>query len=272
MSVDEAFRELGKKGEGALIAYVTGGDPTPKHTQKIVEALVNGGVDIIEIGVPFSDPIADGPIIQAADNRALEAGTTPYVLFDIIKKTKRTIDVPIVLLTYYNILYKIGVKNFLDDASKHGVDGLIIPDLPIEEAEEYWEIAEKFGVNTIFLATPSTSIKRLTDILEFTSGFLYLVSLFGVTGIRDRIAQFTSQTIKKIHPYTVKSIPLAVGFGISKPEHVSSVICCGAEGAIVGSAFVRIIENNLNNSNRLIDDIAILARNLKAATLRKCSH
>ncbi len=267
MSIDETFRELGKKNEGALIAYVTGGDPTPRHTQKIVEALVNGGTDIVEIGIPFSDPIADGPTIQAADNRALEAGTTPYGLFDIIKKTKRTVDVPIVLLSYYNILYKMGVRNFLDNASKNGVDGLIIPDLPIEEAQEYREIAEKFGVNTIFLATPSTSIKRLTDIFEFTSGFLYLVSLFGVTGIKDSVAQLTSRTIKKLHPYTVKSIPLAVGFGISKPEHVSSVIDCGAEGAIVGSAFVRIVENNLDNSSRLIDNITILARNLKAATL-----
>ncbi len=267
MSIDEAFRELRKKSEGALIAYITGGDPTPKYTPRIIEALVKGGADIIEIGIPFSDPIADGPTIQASDTRALKAGTTPHIIFDIVKETKKRVDVPIALLTYYNVLFRMGVKVFLDNASRHGVDGLVIPDLPIEEAEEYKEITKEYGVDTIFLVTPSTSIRRLTNVLEFTSGFLYLVSIFGVTGMRDRIAKFTIQTIERFHPYTVKAVPLAVGFGISKPEHVSSVIGCGAEGAIVGSAFVKIVENNLGDSERLTDEVSVLAENLKAATL-----
>jgi len=269
MSIGETFRESKKHGEGALIAYITGGDPAPKHTPQIVEALVESGADIIEIGVPFSDPIADGATIQAADNRALNAGTTPHIIFDIVKETKKKVDAPIALLSYYNILFKMGIKNFLENAGKHAVDGLIIPDLPIEEAGEYREIAEKQGINTIFLATPSTSISRLTDILDFTSGFLYLVSVFGVTGTRDRIAQLTTQTIKRFRPYTVRTAPLAVGFGISKPDHVSSVISCGADGAIVGSAFVKIIEDNLDNSTRLMDEISVFAQKLKAATLRK---
>ncbi|MEM2088445.1 MAG: tryptophan synthase subunit alpha [Thermoproteota archaeon] len=269
MSIDATFRELKKRDEGALIAYVTGGDPLPKYTSRIVEALVKGGADIVEIGIPFSDPIADGPTIQAADNRALNAGTTPYTIFDIVEETKKKVDAPIVLLTYYNILFKMGVKNFLEKASKHGVDGLIVADLPIEEAGEYREAAEKQGVDTIFLATPSTPINRLTDILGFTSGFLYLVSVFGVTGAREQVAQLTTHTIKRIHPYTVKAVPLAVGFGISKPEHVSSVIACGAEGAIVGSAFVKIIENNLNNSAEFISKISMLAEKMKTATTRR---
>ncbi len=269
MSIDETFRGLRKRGEGGLVAYVTGGDPAPKYTPKIVEALIEGGVDIVEIGVPFSDPIADGPTIQAADNRALNASTTPHAVLDIVKEAKRVVDTPIALLTYYNIPFKMGVNNFLENASRHGVDGLIIPDLPIEEAGEYKDNAKKQGINTIFLATPSTSINRLTDILSFTSGFLYLVSVFGVTGTRDRVARLTANTIERVHPYTSKAVPLAVGFGISKPEHVSSVIGCGAEGAIVGSAFVKIVENNLDNSVKLMDDVSTFAEKLKAATLRR---
>lgn len=267
MSIDETFRGLERRGEGALIAYITGGDPAPKYTSKIVEALVNGGADLIEIGVPFSDPIADGPIIQAADNRALNAGTTPHTIIEIVEETKKRVDVPIILLSYYNILFKAGLENFMKDISKHGVDGLIIPDLPIEEAEEYRETAEKQGINTIFLVTPSTSISRLKAILGFTSGFLYLVSVFGVTGARDQVAQLTTQTIRRFHPYTVKSVPLAVGFGISKPEHVSTIIGCGAEGAIVGSAFVEIVEGNLGKPARMVKEISVLAEKLKAATI-----
>lgn len=269
MSIDETFRGLERRGEGALIAYITGGDPAPKYTPKIVEALVKGGADIIEIGVPFSDPIADGPIIQAADSRALNAGTTPHTILEIVEETKKRVDIPIVLLSYYNILFKAGLENFMKDASKHGVDGLIIPDLPIEEAEEYKETAEKQGIDTIFLATPSTSISRLKAILSFTSGFLYLVSVFGVTGTRDQIAQLTTKTIRRLHPYTVKTIPLAVGFGISKPEHVRSIIGCGAEGAIVGSAFVKIIENNLDRPPMMLENLSVLAEKLKAATIQK---
>ena len=268
MSISEVFRKLKKQGEGALIAYITGGDPALKYTLKIVEALIEGGADILEIGVPFSDPIADGSVIQAADCRALNAGTTPNTIFSIVKETKKMADVPIALLTYYNILFRMGVRNFLERARENGVDGLIIPDLPIEEAKEYKEIAEKQGVDTIFLATPSTSVNRLAEILDSTTGFLYLVSVFGVTGVRDQMAELTTQTIKRIHPYTVEAIPLAVGFGISKPEHVKAVIGCGAEGAIVGSAFVKIVEDNLGKPSKIISDITTLAEKLKAATVK----
>lgn len=269
MSISEVFRKLRKRGEGALITYITGGDPAPKYTLRIIKALIEGGADILEIGVPFSDPIADGPVIQAADCRALNAGTTPHTIFGIVKEAKKTADIPIVLLTYYNILFRMGVRNFLERAKGSGVDGLIIPDLPIEEAEEYREIAEKQGVDTIFLATPSTSVSRLAEILNSTTGFLYLVSVFGVTGARDQIAELTTQTIKRIHPHTVEAIPLAVGFGISKPEHVKAMIMCGAEGAIVGSAFVKIVEDNLGEPPKIISGITALAEKLKAATVKQ---
>ncbi len=267
--ISDVFRKLKKRSEGALIAYITGGDPTPKYTPKLAKALFNSGVDILEIGVPFSDPIADGPTIQAADCRALNSGTTPPIIFNIVEETKKLVDMPITLLTYYNILFKMGVEDFLEKASRHGVDGLIIPDLPIEEAEEYRENAEKHGIDTIFLVTPLTSLGRLKDILVYTSGFLYLVSIFGVTGTRDNMSQLTTKTIRRIHPYTAKTVPLAVGFGISKPEHVSSIISCGAEGAIVGSAFVETVEKNLDRPNEMIKELSILAEKLKAATLPK---
>ncbi|MGB6681064.1 MAG: tryptophan synthase subunit alpha [Candidatus Bathyarchaeia archaeon] len=269
MRIGESFRELQKRGEGALIGYMTGGDPSPKISQKIIETIAKEGADIIEIGIPFSDPIADGPTIQAAANRSLNAGTTPQSIFDIVKEIKNRIEIPIALMTYYNVLFKMGVQNFLKKASEHRVDGLIIPDLPIEEATEYRELAEKQGIDTIFLATPSTSPNRLKDVLEYTSGFLYLISIYGVTGKRDDVSQLTIQSIKRIKPYTAGTIPLAVGFGLHKPEHISSIIGSGADGAIVGSALVKIVENNLNDSIKLIEQISTLTRNLKSATLLK---
>jgi tryptophan synthase alpha chain len=264
--ISEAFQESVKHRNGALIAYITGGDPSPKYTSRIVEAIVEGGADIVEIGVPFSDPIADGPVIQAANNRSIKAGTTPNTILDIVKETKKKVDVPIALLTYYNILFKRGVKRFLKEAGRHGVDGIIIPDLPIEEAEEYRGMAEKLGLNTIFLATPSTSKYRLKDILGFTSGFLYLISVFGVTGMRGQLTQLTTQTIMRLKQYTAKIVPLAVGFGISRPEHVSSVLSCGADGAIVGSAFVKIVESNLSSPHRLLEHVKVFTQKLRSAT------
>ena len=269
MSINETFRELKKRDEGCLIAYVTGGDPLPKYTPKIAEALVKGGADIIEIGIPFSDPIADGPTIQAAYNRALSVGTTPNTIFNIVKKTKKRIDVPIILLTYYNIIFKMGVNNFLEKAREYDIDGLIIPDLPIEEAADYKDCAEKTGINTIFLATPSTSMTRLKHILDYASGFLYLVSVFGVTGVRDDLVKITTDTIKKFKSRVIEYLPIAVGFGLSKPEHLRTVIDCGAEGAIVGSAFVKIIESNLDNSIRMMGQISLFAKELKNATIKR---
>jgi len=269
MSISKVFNELEKRNEGALIAYVTGGDPSPKYTPKIVEALVEGGADIIEIGIPFSDPIADGPVIQASDVRALNAGTTPNTVFEIVREVKKTVDVPIALLTYYNIIFRKGIRRFLEDASKSGVDGLIVVDLPVEEAEEYKNYAEKNGIDTIFLAAPSTSLNRLEKILRMTSGFLYLVSVFGVTGMRERVAQLTMQTLRKIRPYTVNRIPLVAGFGISKPEHIRSVISCGADGAIVGSAFVKLIGDKYGNFNSLLEELAAYAKTMKLAAKPK---
>jgi len=262
----KVFKRLKAQGDGALIGYVTAGDPKPELTPKIAEALVKGGVDIIELGVPFSDPIADGPTIQAASVRALQAGTTPKMVLGIAGEIKRKQSVPVVILTYFNPVFRMGVENFFRMAKSFGVDGVVVPDLPVEEAEAYREAAETCGVDTIFLAAPSTSNERLGKIVACTSGFLYVVSHFGVTGAREALEDSTVQLIKRITPFTKEKLPLAVGFGVSKPEHAKRIIDAGADGVIVGSAFVNIIQKRQNDVDRMLEELEGAARKLKNAT------
>lgn len=264
--IKKTFQNLKERSEGSLIAYITAGDPKPKHTPKIVEALIKGGADIVELGIPFSDPIADGPTIQAAIVRALKAGTTPKMTLEMAQEIGEKHNVPIVLLTYYNPIFRMGLKNFFSSAKTCHVDGVIVPDLPIEEASEYKKVSESYEIDTIFFATPDTSIERLQKIIDYSSGFLYLVSIFGVTGAREKVQDLTIQQIKKFLPYTKGRIPLAVGFGISKPEHVKTVIGSGADGAIVGSAFVDIVQKNQGNIPKIFKEIEGYAHKLKEAT------
>jgi tryptophan synthase alpha chain len=263
--IEKVFRRLKAHGNGALIGYVTGGDPEPKCTALIAEALINGGVDILELGIPFSDPIADGPTIQAASVRALKAGTMPTMVLGMAREIRRKHSVPLVILTYYNPVFRMGLEKFFRLAKNCMVDGLVVPDLPVEEAEDYKKVAETCGIDTIFLAAPSTSIQRLCKIVECTSGFLYLVSHFGVTGERDAIEDSTVQLIKKVLPYTSGRVPLAVGFGVSKPEHARRIIENGADGVIVGSAFVSIVQRNQDNVGKMLEEIEETARKLKEA-------
>ena len=261
-----AFQRLKEQGEGALIGYVTAGDPHPELTPRIAEALVKGGVDIVELGVPFSDPIADGPTIQAASVRALQAGTTPKMVLSIAGEIKRKEGVPVVLLTYFNPVFHMGVEKFFRLAKSFGVDGVVVPDLPVEEAEDYREAAESCGVDTIFLAAPSTSNERLGKIVACTSGFLYVVSHFGVTGARETVEDSTVQLIKRVLAFTKGRVPLAVGFGVSKPEHAKRIIEAGADGVIVGSAFVNIIQKRQKNVDEMLEELEGAARKLKKAT------
>ena len=263
------FQRLKEQGDGALIGYVTAGDPHPELTPRIAEALVKGGVDIIELGVPFSDPIADGPTIQAASVRALQEGTTPKMVLSIAGEIKRKEGVPVVLLTYFNPVFRMGVEKFFRLAKSFGVDGVVIPDLPVEEAEAYRQVAGNCGVDTIFLAAPSTSSERLSKIVACTSGFLYVVSHFGVTGTRHTVEESTIRLIKRVLTYTCGRVPLAVGFGVSKPEHAKRIIEAGASGVIVGSAFVNIVQKHQGDIGRMLDDLEVAARELKNATRRK---
>jgi len=266
-AIEQVFYNLHRRNEGAFIPYVTGGDPKPMYTSRIVEALIKGGADIVELGIPFSDPIADGPTIQAATVRALQNGTTPKTVLETVKKIKAKFETPIVILTYYNPIFRMGLETFFSKAENCGVDGLIVPDLPIEEAHDYKRIAVAHGIDTIFLVAPSTPINRLHEIIDYTSGFLYLVSVFGVTGERQQIQKLTLQTIRKFLPYTKGRIPIVVGFGISKPEHIQTMIENGADGSIVDSVLVKIIEQNRKDINELVDKIELKTRQLKQGTL-----
>lgn len=257
------FEDLGSKGEGALISFVTAGDPKPELTPRIVQALTKYA-DIVELGIPFSDPIADGPTIQGATDRALKAGTTPETVREIIRQIRRTSEIPLVVLTYYNIVFKRGVDKFVRDFTAAGMDGIIIPDLPVEEAGEILKATKKQGADLILLVAPTTTPKRLKRICDVSSGFLYVVSLLGVTGARERLSGLVKPLIADVRK--ISRVPIAVGFGISKPEHVEEVIKAGADGAIVGSAFVNLIARNLRDRQKMLRELDQLGKTLKTAT------
>lgn len=257
------FEELNRKGEGALIAFVTAGDPKPELTPKIVETL-SKHADIVELGLPFSDPIADGPTIQMATDRALKAGTSPKTVLQIIKQIRRTSDVPLVVLTYYNLVLKPSVEEFVKKFAAAGTDGIIIPDLPVEESNEVLKAARKYGVDLILLVAPTTTPERLKRICDTSSGFLYVVSLLGVTGAREKLSELVKPLITDVRK--TSRVPIAVGFGISKPEHVREVMMAGADGVIVGSAFVDLIAKNLKTQQKMLLELDRFGKTLKAVT------
>lgn len=258
--IEEKFSELRKRNEGALIAFVTCGDPSPENTIEIANALIDGGADILELGLPFSDPIADGPIIQKSGDRALKAGMNPDLYFEISEKINA--DIPKICLTYYNLVFHRDLEKFARDCKNSGIDGLIIPDLPIEEAEPMLRACEKFNIDLIMLVAPTTTDERLDRILKVARGFIYIVSLLGVTGVREELSGQVKPVIQGIRKKSGE-IPLAVGFGISKPEHARDVIKSGANGVIVGSAFEKIIDENLNNKEEMLRKLKNFARELK---------
>jgi tryptophan synthase alpha chain len=258
-----AFEKAKQEGFGCLIGYITSGDPKPELTPKIADALIAGGVDILELGLPFSDPIADGPTIQNASLRSLKAGTTPKRVLEIAQTIKNKHEVPLLIMSYYNPIFQYGLNRFLGEAKTAGIDGFIIPDLPVEEADDYRKAARNNDLDTIFLVSPATSHERLARIVDASSGFLYLVSRFGVTGAQTRIADSTLDLIRKVKPLTAGKVPLAVGFGLSEPKHVKAVIGAGAEAAIVGSAFIKIIEKNQDS---MLPKLEATAAALKCAT------
>lgn len=263
--ITEVFAELRDRNEGALIPYLTVGDPSPKKTPRFVSALIDGGADIVELGIPFSDPIADGPTIQSAVSRSLASGSKPSDAFEIARDVHEKYDTPLVLMTYFNPVFRYGVSKFVDLARKSGISGLIVPDLPVEESEEYKSTCDSAGIDTILLASPSTDPKRLERILSQTSGYLYLVSLYGVTGIRRTVSESALKLVARYKDIVSGKVPLAAGFGISRPQHVKEVINAGADGAIVGSAFVRIVEENSHNSARAAEKLKGLAKAMKRA-------
>lgn len=264
--IEEKFRELRDRGEGALITYLTGGDPEPKSFLANATALIEGGADIIEIGIPFSDPIADGPVIQASSARAISTGATPSGILDLIRKLSQQSSIPIVVLSYYNPILSMGLERFLEQAQKSGVDGIVVPDLPVEESHEFRDLSMKYGVDIIYLAAPNTSKRRLEAVLEKSRGFVYLVSLYGVTGPRDSLSPQALEAVRTTKSLSKGRIPISAGFGISEPRHVTEVIKAGADGAIVGSTLVRVVGDHLDDPNATVAILRQTAKSLKGAT------
>jgi len=260
----EMFHELKKRNEGAFIPFIVAGDPDLETSIEIVKQFIKNGADALEIGFPFSDPVADGPSVQAADIRSLQSGMTTEKCFEFIARIREFTSIPIGLLVYYNLIHKKGIEKFYKKASEAGVTGILAADLPPEEAKPAVEMAEKYGINQIFMVAQTTSNERIDEIVKNASGFLYVVAVMGVTGARSDISSNTVELIKRVKNRT--ELPLAVGFGISKPEHVKDVINSGSDGAIVASAIINIITKNLDNMDQAIVQIGNFCRELKKST------
>ena len=259
--IDNKFNELSAKAKLALMPFLMAGDPNLEITSELLLILQDKGADLIELGIPYSDPLADGPIIQLSASRALDSGTTPQKVLNLLKDIKGKIKIPIILFTYFNPLLSFGFEMFCREAYEAGVAGLIIPDLPLEEATEISRIAKSFSLDLILLVAPTTPNKRMEIISNNTSGFTYLVSVTGVTGERNELENRVENLISKLK--AISPNPVAVGFGISTPDHVKKVRRWGADGVIIGSAFVkRIFESKID---LVVNDVGEFCKDLRLA-------
>jgi tryptophan synthase alpha chain len=237
--ISKKFAELRESGELGIVAYITAGDPSLDATHKFVLALANAGADVIELGIPFSDPLADGPTIQRASERALRAHTTLAQVIDLVSEIRKSSEVPIVLFSYYNPVLQMGLEKFANAAASADADGVLITDLTPEESDDYRQILAAHHLDTIFLGAPTSPDERLAKIAAVSSGFLYLISRTGVTGAKDALPDDLPALLRRARKVT--QLPIAVGFGISLPGHVS-VLGGLADAAVVGSALVSEIE------------------------------
>jgi len=259
--IAETFENLRRDGRTGLITYTTAGDPDLGRSAEILKALDRAGADVLEVGVPFSDPLADGPVIQRATERALAAGTTLSGVLDLVTSIRHDVKAPIVIFSYANPLLRMGLAEFADRAAGAGVDGVLALDLPIEEADEFRRVLAGRSLDTIFLLSPTTTEARIKKAAELGRGFLYGISRLGVTGARDRVASGAEAMVKRIRQHT--TMPIALGFGISRPEHVAEVGLY-ADAAVVGSALVSLIAE-AGASPRLLEEVERYVRELKSA-------
>jgi tryptophan synthase alpha chain len=257
--IDKKFKELRKNNKKAFIAYIMAGDPSLAITKKLIFELENNGVDIIELGVPFSDPLADGPTIQKASERGLKSKTTLTNVFNLARNTRLETQIPIVLMLYYNLVFHYGLKRFVENAVRSGIDAAIIPDLPLEESKELRDIAKKQDFSIVHLLAPTSSMERIKNIAAVSAGFIYYVSLTGTTGARKKLPKELAESLKKIKKITKK--PVCIGFGISTPEQVKEIQRF-ADGVIVGSAIVKVIEKNIRKKD-LVKKVGKFVRTLR---------
>ena len=262
---ENLFNSLDNKNEGAFIPFVTIGDPTKEISLKIIETLIDSGADALELGIPFSDPLADGPTIQNANLRALNSNITPKDCFDIIKQIRvKYPKIPIGLLVYANLVYSNGIEDFYLKCSNSGVDSVLIADVPIHESRDFLKVTNNLNIQQVFIATPDANNDLLKEISLKGSGYTYLLSRVGVTGTESSANMPVNEILDKLKEYNAPK-PI-LGFGISKPEQIKEAIKSGAYGAISGSATVKIIENNLNNIDVMLQELSSFVTIMKKAT------
>jgi tryptophan synthase alpha chain len=257
----QVFGELAKQKRAALIPFFVIGDPDFDRSLSIVKTAIDAGADILELGIAFSDPIADGPTIQKADIRALKSGINVQKALEFIRKVKEYKDIPIGLLMYYNLIYQYGTEKFFSDFHRAGVNSVLVADLSIDDADEIIPAAASTGLDTVFMVTPNTDTDRTKLIASKTTGFIYTVSLLGVTGSREKISDAVTGLVGKLKKLT--SVPVCVGFGISKPEHAATIAKAGADGVIIGSKIVELIETNLGNKEKMLAEISTFLKEVK---------
>ncbi len=250
--------------EGAFMPFLVIGDPDLETTEALADRLLAAGSDVLEFGFPFSDPPADGPVIQAADLRALEAGTTPELAFALLARLRQRTEAPFTLLMYYNLILQFGVEAFYQRCAEVGVDAVLVADLPVEEADRALAAAKAANVAPIFIVSELTSQERLTKVCASAAGYLYVVAHLGVTGERAEVATQLGELLTRLRAGT--DLPLLAGFGISSGEHVRRVLADGADGAIVGSALIRKVDAHLGDHDAMLEAVGTLADSLKAAT------
>ena len=260
--IDKTFKRLNEQNSKAFIPYITAGDPDLKTTQEIVYALAEAGADIVEIGIPFSDPLADGPTIQRAVQRSLDGGVQVKNILKMVKELRENTEVPFVFMTYYNIVFNYGIKKFIKDAVSSGADGIIVPDLPMEESTELISESKKKDFCVIMLAAPTTSNERFKKIAENSSGFIYYISLTGVTGERQNLAVHLKSEVEARKALTKK--PVCVGFGVSDEKQAKEVSLF-SDGVIVGSAIIKIIEKNLIDKKKIVSEVGLFASKIVKA-------
>ncbi|BCD92356.1 tryptophan synthase alpha chain [Francisella halioticida] len=261
------FGKLKSKNEGAFIPFVTIGDPNKSLSFEIIDTLIKSGADALEVGIPFSDPLADGPTIQEANIRALDSGITPDDCFEILAKIRSKYqDIPIGLLLYANLVYANGIENFYKKCLNAGVDSILIADVPAHESREFREIAEKVGISQIFIAPPDANEDLLKQISELGRGYTYLLSRVGVTGAETAANMPVEEVLGKLGEYNAPESIL--GFGISTPEQVAKAIKAGAAGAISGSTTVKIIQKNLSDKHKMLKELGCFVKDMKSATIK----